>query len=351
MSQTASRYYWTRYYQIAQPPDSILALILSHDGYIIDKKRLADKHYRQKVINTIESASSKESKSWADQATFINPDENINWKIRDIKAALDFIFMIFEKPIDTPSLGQYSLGPITPNSLRSLDAHMVYILLHRMGLTVTFDIEEHKLFLLFKECLHSKSTIYIFKGPETYCRELTTRSNSMEYPTSEALIDTLIYSRLQPTNKMEAVIFAARNYNINIMHAPDPLALYQHLHLDYLRDNHKHRHDDFHRIVYCNPDLFDLTKSFEPRLPQAFYSRQNLLRLATTIGSNSNGNDSELYNQLIEDSALNTFHWGLQLGLTSYESIISLQDVRDDMDNVICYGSKLEQTDGTHGLL
>lgn len=151
---------------------------------------------------------------------------------------------------------------------------------------------------------------------------------------SKSSYSTLQLSRIEPKSWIELVYLSVICHRTDLSTSSNTTAMTM---TDAFDDNMK-------AIVTSNNSAFYITNHFNPLFPMEMYTDGQLLSLASqvNIGTSFFNNEKHiLYHELVTNSMIDSFHEGLQAGVSDFTSLIDLVDTRHtDSGPIICYGSR-----------
>ena len=265
-------------------------------------------------------------------AKYVNP--NVSWNRQDLFQAWTFLKK-WENPNEFQAPNYFTFGQQTPQLIDSLNATVLYkicvhnnIKLHsHTGLSTMVEI----CYMLNKPDSYIKSMLYnrialqidrlgmlnIYSFFDNVLQEnLTTNSTDVN---SGTLFDELVkchdnlnnarllLDRIYPRTNAEAIAMAALKWDIDISDAFNPLKEFEFVGNDY-------RPVDLKQIEKYsqNPNSIYLTLHFNPQIPEKFYKRNVLYKLAIMEGYTDEEIREETAYSLLQLSTItNTFYHGI----------------------------------------
>jgi hypothetical protein len=144
--------------------------------------------------------------------------------------------------------------------------------------------------------------------------------------------------RIDPQTKIEAIILASLNYEIDLSFCSNPILEYNHLVTTTV--NYSPTDPLLIKCVEVNPYIMRLDMYFNPHLPQEIYSQDTLTKLALAEGYSMEELRNESCYSLLQSSSISeTFYPGKHIKITNK---YTLQDY-DNISNIpssliVCFG-------------
>ncbi len=142
---------------------------------------------------------------------------------------------------------------------------------------------------------------------------------------------------LEPKSELMAISLSAMVYSIDISKSAKPIEEYKSLKIS---DNGYVPIDHWMRYwKSVNPDMFDLTKTFNPFFPNEYYNESDLISMVKYEGYDTNGMN-DYYEEMQVIYLSKTFYYGLMPNIGVMETPIELHhpdEVRTY--ELLCYGS------------
>lgn len=145
---------------------------------------------------------------------------------------------------------------------------------------------------------------------------------------------------IRPVCNNSAIVIAAKEYNVDLTIASDPLIEFYHL-KSQMDSSNEYVPSDVNMLRY--PNSWDLCKSFNPELPPNVYQYTTLLRLIYEEGyTEDEVHDMNIYNKLTDITTSENFYFGSYPKMQRY-SIIDMNESHEVNDaDIICYGIRDE---------
>lgn len=346
--------------------------IANASGILHNDDDLKNINFLNEMVDTINNMKIKDW-SWGDIARFVN--KNCKWPQRKLLQAYQFLcsFMNTTNGIDKLPRN-FTIGEQTPENVYNINACILYSVCKQLGLSCNENttITQMKNIIIFYQSdivdLRKKVEKHIVTANRKELLQILftsniepdesieiSNSNFNELPQSKALSTStlsnihthlhnisFLQSKITPETAPGAIALAAINNKIDLSYCQDPVNEYNNLKT---YDSKKYTPNDiwFRNWYNINPDIFDLTKSFNPLLPPEYYQKNILYQMLLTSGhserSLAGGTLNSYYELLQIDYVTENFYPGLRPSLINNHTIINLDDPSTIASNdILCYG-------------
>jgi hypothetical protein len=301
-------------------------------------------------------------------ARYVNP--SCVWSQKTLLQSFDFIQQFNESRCVVPTEMPY-VGPQTPEHTHSYNACMLYKLhkawnlrtyhdttLDEMALAVKLYLSDQEDIIedivsslrtvnkkqLISMMVHQERSyasvdsdieIYDEDPEEDHDLSLAAINNITESLTKDTLL-----KRINPKTASEAVVLGAINYQLDLSHCQQPTREYRR----YLKTNAYTPQDELmlNRFIY-NPHVFDLTRYFNPFLPEHLYNKYDLETLVALEGvtpTQLQETDLSKYDYLqMVSFKVNVYH-GLQINIQSTQTMVYKYDLAEvEPSSILCLGT------------
>lgn len=309
-------------------------------------------------------------------AIFVN--QHCTWKRGAIRLALSWIHDFAR---DIKSYGEHyrvqgRCGPIIPDCIQSLNSCMLYRICLEHKLIMYSHTTEAELIHMVQLVQHESVKIkdalvtHITQLPRALLVELATHLHVsvpipppdtctvmslpqpcvMEYSNMETMYPVFnnlaaLRKLIIPTRDMGAVALGAISMRQDFSYATDPIKTYLEV------KNQQPITDNWYRLwLRLNPDMFNLTKTFNPLLPAAYYEALTLNQLAHQAGYSKYDLERDSSYNLLQTAYLTeTFYAGLRPGLYQERTVINRHRLTKVVNGQIVLSPKLQRNLVSYG--
>lgn len=323
--------------------------------------------YRKKCIDKINNQTELVIKDVRKAARYININTTFSSEdnvIEAIKHLYHWETVRFDN--DRAELGKLLYqphGPITNSSLNSLDCTILYRLCRQRRIQTSFHMtapDMHR--LLFMEIQYPLKTIQDYLIDKIQAMTSSEIINNLLFIlpednnafSREEMINRYISRRDDPladplrlrlpTTDHEAVLMAAKNYKIDIYDSEYPLMEYSILYKKGVNDRSFPIDSNLQDKCQKDPYALRLDQRFNPLLPEIVYRQEDLVKMATEEGWDTEGISSyDFLRRVYNEPTFFSYGKGPMSGVVPINSelLIECEPVSEqDPLNLVLYGSR-----------
>lgn len=340
-------------------PICVLEELIS-DQFSLEGVDEDDPNYYQFLLDRLDEISLCEKHhSVKEVSLFLNPEvAPEQWKPEQLERAAQFLFRCSQNPDEIPF--NFEMGYQTPSKLYRVNLFILYKFcrLHSIQTTVfTSKDELEKAVKLFRnfddELLLKQFNRYLILGqrnllvaamaqselPLPEIDFVTPAASLEEYPKQCCSLDDkkleIFMGKVaessqtfEPNNNLAAVILAALRYRLDLSYCADPLLEY-HLLVENGIQGYIPNDSWMGHWRSKNPELFDLTCTFNPWFPKSFYYYERLGERLLERQKETIPERGKIYQRLLELEREDGIFCGIRPGVLNRETPIILADIEE----------------------
>lgn len=346
-------------------PLCVVIEIARAHGVILDEAKFNDLGYISSIISTIHNIDvpniASEPKAMSDLrliARFINSDPSCIWtNVTCLKHAWQFLKSYMSDGI-VPMPSSFKHGQQTQEAPELLNACVLYRLCQQCRINTNYlsslqDMAASlKYSILPTDQLISNLTISLRERMPNrtalvdallaYQQMPVNKDNTISHERLAKVADKFkgeLYLAINPISKEEAIYLSAYYFGLDISAAENPLLEYEVVRGTLDLSKYVPADPNLLEIFKQNPRLLKLDFTFNPRLPETFYTKSRLLSLATLEGYAISSVAIGYYHCLQTAYLSETFYHGHHGGLTDKETAIQITNIKDvPLKELILYG-------------
>jgi hypothetical protein len=356
-----------------ESPSCVIKEILYSHGIKFNEDYISYNPYRENLIQRLyemETVTIQEPFDRSDYRkliTFINPNKKYQWNIETVMKAYHFLEKFRYDRVDLKELDLYfSWGNQTPNNPEKLNATVLYKICHENKIKLFSHTTIDQMAISVKLLKSGPDEIYRMLAQANdhdnlqWCIETFIIGKPMSivprYPEKEHInqqdlqpftLDSNVQGHRYPRTRLEAIAWAGLIYKKDISDSKYPISEFMRLQ----KKPHAYVPVDkeLKRCFTLNPNLLDLTKSFNPLFPRHFYSRDTLKYLLRVEGITPELQDIDYYETLQISQLFENFYFGIYPEVSNEETPISFDEVSSvDPNMIVCYGVRREDMTAFH---
>jgi hypothetical protein len=293
-------------------PSVVIGQCMASHGYESNAEAMRDVKYRKKCIDKLTCLAPLSVKDPRRAVRYIN-NQTTFINLENVERAMEFLFKA--EKLETSDIDIHSMvhnrcyGPITEDAPEKLDCTVLYRLIRRRGLHTRPEYDTEELFRLFTMDFH----VPVRRLRDFFIEEIMGMTsvdllNNLYPLVKEKIKDpTLPMEELyakhiagsatplsdplrlrMPATEHEAVLLAAKNFKIDISESGVPLLEYAVLLTKGSRDRSFPIDSELQNRIQRDTHSLNLSQRFNPSLPDYVYSAEDVKRMATEEGWNTN---------------------------------------------------------------
>lgn len=341
-------------------PHVVVVEVCQSLGIAVDSTKLPLTDYRAKVLRClgeVQPYKIEQPYNWSVIAQYVNPDKTKKWTREQLSDSLEWLNTGHNSiPLDRDIMKLQVDNP-TPESPRNVPPSFLYKWCLLLGgvTSNSMDVQELKVYCYGLRC----DRLSLISNICMACNTMNTATlatmwsmmkvESMDPSVHNQRVDILTVTsgllRIRtggqscyPCTFSDAVCMAAKNYNVDLSIAKNPIVEYYRL-ISGASYTQKNMVD----LVTVDPGALSLSINFNPLFPCNFYPKStlNLIGSKYPIESTTSNN---IYQELSEYFMLDNFHLGVIPGVEDFTTSIEMLDLLDKKERegniILTYGSK-----------